>query len=192
MQLKRLVPVLLSAMALMASCASSASATAIEVGGAEIKEEKTYTLSLEVGFSFTMSRTDGSLANTCTKVHLGGHIPWYNHPALWLLNITEFSFGGPCIRPVVVHKPGSLSVQYTSGTNGTVSSSEAEVTVGTAFGTVNCKTGSGTDLGTLTGVSSGQATVHVNAVVNCGFLLPSANWKGTLKFSSPSGLGVTS
>lgn len=191
MNLRRLALALLSTMVLAASCAGSASATAFEEGGVEIKEEKTYTLSLEVGASFTMSRTDGTLANTCTKVHLGGHIPWYNHPVLWLLNLTELTFG-ECERPIGVHKTGNQSVQYTSGTNGTVASSGAEVTVGTPFGTVNCKTGEGTDLGTLTGVSSGQATVHVNAVVNCGFLLPSANWNGTLKFSSPSGLGVTS
>jgi hypothetical protein len=72
-----------------------------------------------------------------------------------------------------------------------VSHSQGEWTISTAFGTVNCKTGTGTDLGTLTGVSSGNATMHINAVLNCGFLLPSATFKGTYTVTSPSGLGVT-
>ncbi|HEX6204942.1 MAG TPA: hypothetical protein VFZ29_03950, partial [Solirubrobacterales bacterium] len=76
-------------------------------------------------------------------------------------------------------------------TNGTVFSEEAEITVGSPFGTLNCKTNAGVDLGTLTGTKEGHATIDVNAVLNCGFLMPSATLKGTYTVTSPTGLGVS-
>jgi hypothetical protein len=71
-----------------------------------------------------------------------------------------------------------------------VFSENAEVTVGTPFGTVNCKTGEGVSIGDLTGAASGNTTMHINGVLNCGFLLPSATWKGTYTVTTPQGLGV--
>jgi uncharacterized oligopeptide transporter (OPT) family protein len=71
----------------------------------------------------------------------------------------------------------------------------AEVTVRATVGgsliTVNCKTRN-TDLGTVTGVSSGSAVMTLNAVHNCGFFLPSAKWEATYLFTGPAGLGVMS
>ena len=46
------------------------------------------------------------------------------------------------------------------------------------FGTLTCTT-SNTDIGTLTGVKEGNATMDINAVLNCGAFLPSAKWEGT-------------
>ena len=97
-----------------------------------------------------------------------------------------------CTRPVVVHKQGSFGIEHIAGTtNGTVASLAAEVTFGTAFGTANCKTGVGTDIGTLTGVKAGLATLDVNAVLNCGFLVPSAIWQASYTITIPERLGVS-
>jgi hypothetical protein len=66
-----------------------------------------------------------------------------------------------------------------------VFSEQAEVTVGSPFGNLTCKTGSGTTIGRLTGKGSGggAAILDVNAVLNCGFLVPSASWKGTYELT---------
>lgn len=55
---------------------------------------------------------------------------------------------------------------------------------------VNCKTGTGTHMGTLTGVKEGHATLHIDAIKNCGFFMPSATWGATFTVTSPTGLGV--
>ena len=203
-----------AAMAFTAFAASSASATTLEVGGVAKDEAVTISASIETETSAVLSRTDGSLANTCTisgahgtteivKDGAGNVIDDFTGPrvtgALSSLTFAE------CSRPVTVHKAGQLYIEYdpiieehpdkkvteTATTNGTVFSENAEVTVSTPFGTVNCKTGTGTDIGTLTGVKEGNATMHINAVLNCGFLLPSASWKGAYTITSPTGLGVT-
>jgi hypothetical protein len=96
-----------------------------------------------------------------------------------------------CTRePVTVHKSGELHITWTSGTNGTVTSSGAEVTTGSPFGTINCKTGEGTHLGTLTGVAAGKATMDINAVLSCSGI--SSKWEATYTVTSPEGLGVVS
>ncbi len=106
--------------------------------------------------------------------------------------LSTLTFGNCTSEGVQVHNAGKLYVIYTEGSSGRVSSEQAEVTVPTPFGgTVNCKTGSGATLGTLTGTSSGHANIDVNAVLYCGFLLPSATLKGTYTITSPTGLGVS-
>jgi hypothetical protein len=50
--------------------------------------------------------------------------------------------------------------------------------------------GTGTDVGTLTGVKEGTATMDINAILNCGFFLPSAKWQATYTVTNPANLGV--
>jgi hypothetical protein len=88
-------------------------------------------------------------------------------------------------------------LSWISGTkNGTVTSDEAEVTVtSTTFGaSLVCSTGSGTDIGTLTGKTNTteHATMDIKGVVNCGFFVPTAYWEGSYIVTSPTGLSVTS
>jgi hypothetical protein len=86
---------------------------------------------------------------------------------------------------------GTLSIEAISGTtNGTLRSNGATVTVPSPFGTLTCTT-SNTDIGTLTGTSSFIAVIDVNAVLNCGFFIPSARWEGTYNVTGAS-LGVVS
>ena len=89
---------------------------------------------------------------------------------------------------------GSLKIEWTSGTNGKVSSSGAEVTVfATALNaSAVCKTGTGTEIGTFTGVKTGNATMDIStSKLNCG-ILGTATWTGTYTVTSPTGLGVVS
>lgn len=188
--LKKLGLAAVAAMALAASVASAASATTLEVGGVTQNSAVTITMSMQPGTSAVMSRTDGSLAGTCTTSTAHGTTTVFTGSKV-TAPLSTLTFES-CTRPLTVHKPGNLFVEYeTGGTNGTVFSENTRVTMSTPFGTVNCETGEGTDIGTLTGVSSGHATLHINAVTSCGFLLPSATWKGSYVITGPTGLGLS-
>ncbi|MDQ2631222.1 MAG: hypothetical protein M3Y75_09690 [Actinomycetota bacterium] len=189
--LKMLGLAAVAAMAMAAFTAGTASATTLSEGGAAKNSAVTISASLASGTSAVLSRTDGSLANTCTVSNVSGETDSPYTGATVTGGIDSLSFES-CTRTVTVHQKGTLHVAHSGGENGTVSSSGAEVTVGSPFGTLNCKTGTGTTLGTLTGGASGHATMDINAVLNCGFLVPSASWKGTYTVTSPTGLGVVS
>jgi uncharacterized protein (DUF2141 family) len=189
MKLKMFGLTTLVAMSLAAVAASSASATTFEVNGVTQNKAVTLTTSLE-GFSFVWARTDGTLANTCTTVTDSWQTSTFTGSKVTGA-LSALSFEN-CTRPVTVHKAGQFYVENIAGTtNGTVFSENAEITVGSPFGTLNCKTGEGTDIGTLTGKASGNATVDFHAVFNCGFLAPSMTVSATFAVTSPSGLGVS-
>ena len=179
-----------AAMALTAFAASTASATTLEVGGVTKNESVTLDASLASGTKAVLARTDGSLANECAASTVQGSTASPFTGATVTGPISSLSFT-ECTRPVTVHKAGTLHVAHTGTTDGTVTSSGAEVTVGSPFGTLNCKTGEGVHIGTLKGTASGHATMEIGAVLNCGFLVPSATWKGTYVVTSPTGLGVS-
>jgi len=187
--LKMLGLAAVAAMALMAS-AGGASATTLEVGGAAQNNEVTIEATIAAGTSAILKDEFGTTTDTCTASTVKGTTEGSFTGATVGGKVGTLSFGS-CSHTTHVIKPGSLAVAWTSGTNGTVTSKEAEVTVdSTVFGaSAVCKTGAGTDVGTLTGVSSGNATMHISATVNCGFL-GNAKWTGTYTVTSPSGLGV--
>lgn len=189
--LKTLGIAAVAAMALTASTAALASATTLEVGGVTQNLSIHMEAGLESGTSLRITRTDGSLANTCSTSNWTGSTNSFTGSSM-TAPLSTLSFSS-CERSVNVHKAGTLHLAHIAGTtNATVTSSEAEMTVGSIFGTLNCKTGSGTDLGTLRGTASGGATLEVNALVNCGFLVPSARWLGSYSLYSPGGFGVSS
>lgn len=171
--------------------AGSASATTLEVGGVTKNEVVTIVGSLQKETSLVLSRTDGSLANTCTVFEIEGTAvsPFTGTRVAGLGKTLQF---GNCTRPVTAHKTGTLIGEHISGTtNATMTSVDAEVTVGSPFGTLNCKTGAGTHLGTLTGTASGHAELHINAIINCGFLVRSAKMQGSVTVTSPTGVGAS-
>jgi len=180
-------------LALMALVGTSgASATTLEVEGEPKTEQVTITASLESSTSVVLTNTSGSIQNTCAGSHVHGNTQSPYSGTYVTGPVTSLSFSG-CTRKVTVHNAGKLYVEHIAGTtNGTVSSEEAEVTTEIPLvGYVTCKTDGGKDLGTLTGVGSGHATLHVSAVLNCGALLPSAKLAATYVVTSPTGLGVS-
>jgi hypothetical protein len=196
-QLKTIGLVALAATALTAFLgANSAPATTLEVTTVTKNESVTITASLESGTSSQLNNTSGSTQNTCTGSHLHGSTapPYTVTSGKVVAPLTEgengLSFTG-CTRPITIHFPGSLSVERINGTtNGTVRSENAELTVGAPLvGYLTCTTSSeGEDIGTLTGVGHGQATIHINAVIGCGI---TATWTATYVITSPDGLGVS-
>lgn len=181
----------LAAMALMAFTAGSASATTLEVATNTTNASVTLSASLASGTSAVLETTTGSFQDTCTKSTVGGKTESPYTGTTVGGKVTSLTFDD-CTHGTRVTSKGSLSVEYTSGTNGLVRSSGAAVEVdSTTFGaTLECTTNN-TPLGTLTGSGHGHATMDINAVVDCGFFAPSARWKGTYTVTSPTGLGVS-
>jgi hypothetical protein len=201
---KTLVLAVLLALVLMALGASSASATTLEVGGVAQSKSIEIRAWLEENTSFRMENTSGDVFNTCTSSELrivtlepftasAPGAKWVGGP------VTNLTFGNCTNESVAVDNRGNLSFEWTSGTNGTVRWSGASITVSSIFGsTLNCTTNL-THIGTLTGVTKStevnytvkHATLDVNAVLNCGFLMPSARWTGSYTVISPTGFGIT-
>lgn len=190
---KSLALTAVAAMALMAIWASSASATTLEVKGVKQTGAVALTATLESGSSLKTEKTDGSFVDTCTAAHWTSQTSSASTGAAVAGPVAGLSFSTCTNEKSVVDKTGTFSMENISGTtNGTVKWSGTEVTVPSPFGSLTCLTGTGTDVGTLTGKASGQATFHFKAVINCGFLAPSEVWEGPFVFTTPEGVGVTS
>jgi hypothetical protein len=195
--LKMLGLAAVAAMAFTAFAASSASATTLEVNGVTKNEKVTITASLEEGTTATLRTTGGLFANTCTTSHVhGATAPPYSAHTIGG-PIETLTFKNCSEEPVEVVKPGSLDITHIAGTtDGTVTSTGAEVKVPSPFGTLICKTGTGSHIGTLTGATNGTtnlthtATMDINGVINCG-IVPSALWQGSYWVTSPTELGVS-
>ncbi|HET8955965.1 MAG TPA: hypothetical protein VFN18_09940 [Solirubrobacterales bacterium] len=185
-----------AAMALMAIGAGSASATTLEVNGIPQSSAVTIEASLESGSSAIL-QDGGSTVDTCTESEVKGTTT-SSSGATVTGTVSVLSFG-KCSHTTKVLSKGKLHVAWLSGTtNGTVTSSGAEVTVvSTVFGiSAVCKTGEGTDIGSLTGATNGSsnktnlATMDINGKISCGIF--SATWTGSYTVTSPAELGVVS
>lgn len=183
------------ALALMAF-ASSASATTLYVNGVKQTGAVTIHATLKSGTSALLEDTSNFFANTCTASTVHGETSVFTGSVV-SGPLTPGSSGlnfSSCIEePVVTEASGSLSVEQISGTtNGTVRSIGAKVKTPSPFGTLTCVTAAspGTDVGTLTGVTSGNATMDINAALNCGAI--TAKWTATYTVTTPTGLDVES
>jgi hypothetical protein len=199
--------VAVAAMALMAF-ASTASATTLEIGGVKQTGPVTIHATLEPGTTALLSATGGGLANTCTESTVHGETtspftgttvkgPITDKVVEGTTVVNGLSFSKCTKETIVVDLGGELSIENIAGTtNGTVRSIGAKVTVPSFFGALTCVTAAspGTDIGTLTGKAktTEHATMDINAVLNCGFFLPSAKWEGFYTVTTPTGLGVAS
>ncbi|HEX6204602.1 MAG TPA: hypothetical protein VFZ29_02185 [Solirubrobacterales bacterium] len=189
--LKMLGLAAVAAMAFTAFAASSASATTLEVGG--VTQAGSVTIKATAEQSISLARTDGSFANTCTESEVEGATTIKTGAAV-TGPISKLTFN-KCTFGVEVVDPGKLEIVHIAGTtDGTVYSENATVRTGSVFGNLHCVTGDTTHIGTLTGVDGTPATfatMHISAVLNCGFLVPSATWKGSYTVTSPHNLGVS-
>jgi len=178
-------------MILAATCASSASATFPEIKGVSREGPVTLVSSLQQGSSALWQTTSGAFANTCTASQIHATITGYAIDAYG--PVGSLSFSNCTTSPVVVDEKGSLSINYIgTSTNGTVRTSGTKVTAPSPLGgNLTCTTGSGVDLGTLTGVKEGNAKIDIQAVLSCGFLAPSVTWTASYTVTSPTNLGIT-
>jgi hypothetical protein len=186
--------------------ATGASATTLEVKGVKQTAGTSIEATLKAGTSLLQTDTSGFFANTCTASTLkattetdttdpNGVTTKATAPGTSAIAgaVTTLSWGTvatPCTKGnPTVHAPGTLSVEWIkSTTSATVKSINAEWTVPSSLGLLTCQTPfEGTDLGTLTGVAAGNATIDINIVLNCGI---TAKWTGTYTVINPVGLGV--
>jgi hypothetical protein len=189
--LKTLGLAVLAAMALTALAAGSASATTLEVGGTAKNLSVEISSSLESETILVLKDTAGFTKNQCNSFSSSGSTESPYSASTVTVPKSEGTLTN-CTRAVTTHSGGKILLTHiASSTNATIVSSEYKGTVGSAIGTLTCETGAGTIVGTLTGVASGNATVDVNGVINCG-IIPSAKLEGTLTITSPEGLGATS
>lgn len=173
----------------VAVAAPGASATTLEIEGITKNESLTMESSIKAGYSANLRDTFGTSINTCLNGTSTGSTtsPYSSTTITGTGSILQLS---SCKRPSVVHKFGTLHISHISDTtNGTVTSSGAEVTTNSPFGTITCETGEGTHLGTLTGVSSGHAEMDVNVTIVCSGI--SLKWTATRVITVPTGLGVS-
>ena len=178
-----------AALALMAF-ASTASAATLETGG--VKQSGAVALHATLSGSATLESTSGVFSNTCSVSTVAGTTSVFTGTPTG--SVSALSFTGCIHSPVTVHSKGEIFVsRIGSTTNGTVFSSGADVTVPieSIFGSttvVTCTTNN-TDIGELTGVAVGTATIHVNAILECSGILPSARWTATYNLTTTSGAG---
>jgi hypothetical protein len=186
--LKMLGLAAVAAMAMAAFTAGTASATTLEVNGSTTNASVLIKASLKAGTSSVLRDTFGVSQNTCRISAIEGdtNSPFTGATVTGQVDFLTFS---DCDQIVTVHSRGTLHITHIAGTtNGTVSSSGAQITATGPFGYMNCVTGAGTHLGTLTGKASGHAELAINATLNCGI---SAKWTATYTVTSPTGLGVS-
>jgi hypothetical protein len=188
--LKMLGLVGLSTIALTAFAAGSASATTLEVGGVAKNSSVTFEASLASGTSIVLRTTDNSTWDTCTTSTFSGKSEGLFTGTTVGGKISGMILGN-CTHMTPVDSGGTLTFEHAGSTNATVRSTGMSWTIqSTSFGTtLNCTT-SNTHLGTLTGSATGHARLQMNAVINCGFFIPTAKWEGVYTFTSPTGLGV--
>jgi len=189
-QLKMLGLAAVAAAALTALAAPFASATTLEVGGVSQNGSVAISASLKSGTMVILRDTFGITTNRCNKSTVEGASGNPFSGATVTGPLSTLTFGECSFEPVEVHKGGTLHFSHITGTtNGTVTSSGTEVTTNSAFGTLNCITGGGTHLGTLTGVASGHATIDINAQLSCSGI--SSKLAATYTVTGPTGFGVS-
>jgi hypothetical protein len=187
--------------------AGFASASELYRGGTTVGVGTEVALSVKSGTSTILKDTNNATVDTCTgssittKVENSGGWTEVTGPVLKIYSLTFSGCSHKTQQLGTTLKTQSGQVHVTAGrleinqflgtTNGTVNAIGVEWTVeSTVFG-ASCiaKTGAGTKIGTLTGSSSGNATIDLNGVVPMG-LCGDAVWTGTYAVTSPTPLGV--
>jgi hypothetical protein len=170
----------------------TASATTLEVGGVAKNQSVSITATLKSGTSMILKDEFGTTTETCTGSEMKGSTtsPFTGTSVTWILALV---LTNNCTHTDVVLALGIIHFYWLSGTNAKVVSSGAETTIQSTFfgSSAVCKTGTGTTIGTLTGVKEGSATLDVSATMNCG-ILGNSSWTGTYSITSPTGFGVVS
>jgi hypothetical protein len=177
-------------------CAGTASATELYSGATTMKTGAILKLSLS-GSTLTTT-TEGTVYATCTGGELEGKTTNSGSATETVkLNIESTLFTN-CTEPTSAIRLGGLEIHWTSGLNGTVTAANSsggsfsEVTVNTTiFGSCVFAVPSGGPLGTLTGTTSGDATLDLNAVVTrvTGLCPSTTKWVGTYKVTSVASAG---
>jgi hypothetical protein len=193
--LKRLVSAVWVTAALVAFVgAGSASATALYSGATKLGAgtETKWTVSGTI----VVSTTEGVILDTCNAGSMSGK----TENAGGATETVKSSIAGTgiaftsCTFTTDTLRGGNSEVHWTSGLNGTLTASGVEATMNTGlFGSCAYGLGAGASLGTITGSTTGNATLDLNAVVSriSGLCPSTIKVSGTLTDTTPSKLHVT-
>jgi hypothetical protein len=182
------IPILATAALAAVACvaAGSASATTLAVTGVAKNSAVSLEASLAAGSSTIVRDTNQTSTETCTQSTMKGATESPFTGATVTATLSSLTFAG-CSHKTTVIKPGKLHFAWTSGTNAVVSSSGMQVTTESTIFGISCtsNTGTGTTIGTLTGVKEGNATLDINAVITKG-ICGTYNWTGTYVITTPN------
>jgi hypothetical protein len=157
-----------AAMALMAFVgASTASATVLKSTGVTLGKNAPIEASLKSGDSAALTNTAGEPLDTCTGGVVAGKISNAGGAAATVSGPVESLTWTGCTDPTTTIKGGTLEIHHISGTtDGTVTSSGAEVTVNNSvIGSCIYGTGAGIDIGRLE-TAGATDVININVVVN--------------------------
>jgi hypothetical protein len=193
--LKMLGLAAIAAMALMAFGAGTASATTLFTDSAKTVHYAAGTeiqATLTTGTTAILTGSGGEVLDTCSGSEVKGKTATTSGAPL-SGGITTLDWKN-CTNTTVTIAKGSLSIEFTSGTSGSVSGKENEVTVDGIFG-VSCTygTGSGTKLGTITGGEAPKMKISAVGLTKTAgsFLCPSsAGWDAEYTVTKPHALYV--
>jgi hypothetical protein len=149
--------------------------------------------SLESGNSAVLEDSFGLTGTTCTGSSVSGTLSQVTPTGQPKGSLTALSFT-PCPHTVDVESKGTLEIRNIAGTtNGTVFSAGAKVKVFSTLLNQSCiaNTGTGTDIGTLTGATStsGKATMDINGLIPLeACSAANSRWTGKYDVSKPLGL----
>jgi hypothetical protein len=192
--MKHLKMIALAAMALMAF-AGSASATVIKSGTTTLGTGTEIKASVAAGGTARLTTTEGTVLNECTESTLVGKTSNTGGAAETVKGTVAagaLNWSG-CNSTVDTLEGGELEIHHVAGTtNGTLTAKGFTITVTGPFGSCVFTAGAGTDMGTLTGSTTGNATMDVNAVVTktSGLCPNSARWVARYTVTSPTKLNV--
>jgi len=194
-RLKALASTTALGLMLCALATGSASATII-TDGTKAQLKTGTNITAETEGKTTLDASFGSIE--CGKSHLGGKTSNDGGGVGTNVNVTVENFTwSECNAAITVLAKGTLSIAWTSGNNGTLTSTGTELTVSYLGNHCIFKT-TGTKLGTITGsaTTGGNATLDIEATIPrtggtsgalCG---AGAQWTGSYKFTSPSTLNI--
>ena len=164
-------------------------------GGSTVNSGATITSSLTSGTSALLTDTSGETADTCKGSTVG--VTTTNTTDSPVAGFISTLFWSSCTWTTESLTNGNLAITKNAGTNdGTVTGTGSRVTV-MVLGFLHCVygTGEGTHLGTLDGVSSGNATLAINATIQLRegkFCPESIKWVANYVVTSPTALNVGS
>jgi len=192
--LKMLGVVAVATMAL-AVFAGTALATELYSGATTLKAGTSINATLSG--TNTLTSTEGTILDTCTGGELAGKTTnsgSSTETVKIVLEATKITWGG-CTNVTSTLQGAEVEWHWLSALlHGTLTIKGLSITIQIPpFGTCVFTDGTGTTLGTLTGSTTGNAVLDVNAVLtkSSGLCASTAKWTGTYKVTSPTPLHVT-
>jgi hypothetical protein len=148
-------------------------------------------MSLTKGASSVFTGSGGESLNTCTGSTIAGKTSTTSGAPLWIV-LSGITWSN-CTNTTHTIANGFISIEWTSGTTGTVGSKNIEVTVDGIFG-VSCTwgTGTGTKLGTITGGSELKLKIAAEGLIKTAgsaLMCPQyTNWDAEYTLTKPHAL----